>query len=407
MPYPPEPPVFGGALRIHYLLKHFVKHHDVTVVSFGRPDDFETIRSTLNLDLKGVRIVPFPWTGRYRRLGQLYAHWTKDSFIQLVCRSRKMQETLDDVFEVQDFDLVQMEFCMMGNFRLNTDAIRVLDAHNVEYDNYRRMVPFASSWIRKRHYYHEYKKLFREEIEACRRQDAIFVTSARDKEILDADVPEVPKYIVPNGVDLSYFTPSPSHREPASLVFTGMMGYVPNYDGILYFLDKVFPLIRKTIPEITVYIVGNRPPEVLQRRASDRIIITGFVSDVRPYVWRSSAYIVPLRMGGGTRLKVLEAMGMKKPIITTSIGCEGIDVTPGENVVVADEPRQFADAVIEVLRDVHMQRRLAENGYELVRAKYDWSIICSQVEEIYGSLVHPAKQREKVKTLYGQQQIAV
>jgi glycosyltransferase involved in cell wall biosynthesis len=400
MPYSPVPPTFGGALRSYHLLRQLVEHHEVTLVCFGTPDVPTKLKTTFNANLKEVHVVPVPLIGKYRRFGQLYAHWTKDSFLHLSCWSQEMQTLLNRLLAKDAYDVVQSEFYMMGSYNFQTDAVKILDSHNVEHDIYRRMTIHAGSWLRKQHYDHEYRRLYDEELTACRNHDAIFVTSARDKEILDADVPEVPKFIVPNGVDTSYFTPSDEPHEGASLVFTGMMGYVPNYDGMIYFLDKVFPLIQKEIPRLKIYVVGDRPPKELLKRATEHIVVSGFVDDVRPYVWKSAVYVVPLRIGGGTRLKILEAMAMKKPIVTTSIGCEGIDVRHRESVLIADYPDEFAQSVIELLRNEPLQNRLTQNGYELVHARYKWSVIGRHVETMYRSLTQSAPILEKEGSLY-------
>jgi glycosyltransferase involved in cell wall biosynthesis len=389
MPYSPEPTISGGTLRIHHLLKHLAMRHDVTVACFGDPGTSSLIGSAFQSKLEGVHVVPYPWVGRYRRLGQAYAHFTKFSFLQSIFISNEMQATINRLLDRRSFDVVQTEFCMMAAFRVGTDAVRILDAHNVEYDNFSRWAENARSWLRKYHYRRESRKLLHEELEAYRRQDAIFVTSERDRAILSASVPDVPKFLVPNGVDTSYFRPAQTPSEPYSLVFTGMMGYVPNYDGMLYFLDEIFPLIQRAIPEARIYIVGNKPPRVLLNRAAPNVVITGYVEDVRPYVWRSSVYVVPLRMGGGTRLKVMEAMAMKKPIVSTNIGCEGIDVKNGESVLIADRPEEFAASVVELLSNSALRGRLIEKSCELARSKYEWNVIGEQVERFIRKLTRP------------------
>ena len=404
MPYSPEPPIFGGALRTYHLLGHLVDRHEVTVVCFGTPGDSSRLKEKF-ANVRDVHTLPFSWPLRFRRLGQFSAHWTRDSYFQFACRSKEMQSLLDGLFTRNEYDLLQVEFHFMGNFTLETDAVRVLDEHNIEYDNFRRMAVHTRSAVRRWYYGHEYKRLLREEADTCRKHDAIFLTSERDKAILDADVADVPKYIVPNGVDSSYFKPSGGPHEEFSIVFTGMMGYVPNYDGILWFLDRIFPHIRRVIPGVKIYVVGNNPPKSVLSRASDNVVITGFVEDVRPYVWKSAVYIVPLRMGGGTRLKVLEAMAMKKPIVTTSIGSEGIDVRDRESVLIADQPQAFAHSVIELLRDESLRNRLTRNGHELVRSRYEWSVIAGEVDSIYqklkGRVSGPPPGIEKEVNIHG------
>lgn len=395
MPFCPEPPIWGSGLRNHYLLKNLVARHTVTVVCFGPPDSEAKLREAFKTGIEDVHVLPYPWIWKYRRLGQLYAHWKGDSFIQMVCETDEMQATLDRLLSQHKYDIVHSELSMMGAYTLRTDAIKVLDAHNVEYDIYRRLTENARTPLRRWHYNHEYQALFRHEVESLQKQDAIFVTSARDKEMFDACVPGVPKYIVPNGVDVSFFTPTDEVPEPFSLVFTGMMGYVPNYDGMFYFLDEIFPLILNEIPQAKIYIVGNKPPKALVRRARANVVITGFVADVRSYVRRSSVYVVPLRLGGGTRLKVSEAMAMQKPLVTTSIGCEGIDVKHGETALIADTPEDFSRHVIELLRNGELRRRLVKNGFELARTTYEWSVIGEAMEKFYQDILRSTTGRKK------------
>ena len=384
LPYSPIPPTFGGALRNYHLLKHLVRRHDVTVLTYGTPEVASSLAAALPLPRDRIRVVPMQWTRRHRRLAQLYALSTGHSFFHLlVRRSRRMQEALDELLSEHDFDLVQTEFTPMGSFNLRTDAVKVLDAHNVEYENHLRMSKHAASSVTALFYRREARLLIREEREACRRQDAVFVTSAEDQRLFDALAPAVPKFIIPNGVDTDYFAPAPPASEPASLVFTGMMAYVPNHDGMRYFLDEIFPLVRREVPAAKVYIVGSRPPAALLRRASDGVVVTGYVEDVRPFVARASAYVVPLRMGSGTRLKILEALAMKRPVVTTSIGCEGLAVSHGESALVADEPLAFARQVIDLLRDDELRKKLTRAGYDLVREQYDWSVVHRRVEEAY------------------------
>lgn len=391
-PYCPVPPNFGGALRIYHLLKGIAQNNDVTFVSFGRENELRLLTDHFGSKVKASHIVDPPWSWSYRRVAQFYALWTSGSFFSLFSKSKEMQKKLDEILSVEDFDIVQMEFPIMGNFELNTDAIKILDEHNIEYDNLFRMWKYQQNSLRRVHYYREYKKAYEEEIAACKKMDAIFVVSERDRTILNKDVPHIPKFLMPNGVDTSYFTPLTYKLEPYSMVFTGMMGYFPNYDGMLYFLDEIFPLILKKIPEAKIYIVGNSPPKCLQDRSSSNVIVTCFVDDVRPYVWRSSLYVVPLRMGGGTRLKVLEALAMKKPVITTSIGCEGINVVDSESVLIEDNPEYFALRAVELLNNITMRKTLSSNGYDLICSTYDWKIISAKMNESYQTILSRQKK---------------
>lgn len=375
MPYSPVPPNFGGATRVYHILKNLARSNDVTVLSYGTPEDERNLRETFGQELRDVHVVPLPWRGKMRRLAQMYALCTRQSFFHFLTDTRKMQRTIDGIVEKNDFDIVYVEFPHMAGFRYPAGALKILDAHNVEYEIYRQMWVRGSSPLRKLHYRYEYSNLFRYEVGVYRKQDAIVVTSENDKEMINRHCPAVPKFVVPNGVDTQYFCNGKEPAEPFSLIFSGTIGYMPNYDGISYFLDDIFPLIQQQIPEVKIYIVGMSPPDDLKRRRSDRIIVTDFVPDVRPYFEKAAVYVVPLRLGSGTRLKLLEAMSMHKPVVTTTIGSEGIDITHGESVLVADKPEDFADAVVTLLRDSALRKKIARTGNELVRQRYDWSII--------------------------------
>lgn len=390
-PYLPTPPNFGGALRVYHILKHLYKNHDVTVAGFGTSGDLNGFFQAFpGLENKAHFLIR-PWRKRFRRLIQLFSLFSGHSYWYTAVSSPALQQQIDHLLEVQDFDVIQTEFPSMAIFDYSkSSAVKILDSHNVEYDNFRRMSNLEGSIQRRFFYRLEFEKFYNEEIDVCKKQDAIFITSNRDRKLLDKDTPEVPKFVIPNGVDMSYFRPPEDKPEPYSLVFTGMMGYVPNYEGILFFLDEIFPILQGKFSHIKVYIVGKSPPEKLRRRATDNIIVTGFVDDVRPYVWRSGVYVVPLNMGGGTRLKVLEALAMKIPVVTTSIGCEGIEVEHEDTALIADDPRAFAESVIRLIKDRKLRQRLSCNGYELVKKKYDWPVIGELMEQAYTEICNTA-----------------
>ncbi len=387
MPYCPVPPIFGGALRIYHMLKTLAKDYDVTVVMFGDSNNEKNMRVAFDGQLEHLIVLPPPVSVKMRRLSQFYALWTKRSFFHLLGSSREMHHALNTIFSSRHFDLIFIEFPHMAGYDFPAKAIKILDSHNIEYEIYRQLWMNSRLSLRKLHYRQEFNNLYHYEVEVCRKQNAIFTTSEKDKEILDRHCPAIPKFVVPNGVDMAYFRPSNDLPDPYSLIFTGMMGYLPNYDGMEYFLDAIFPLIRKKIPQVKIAIVGSSPPQSLKRRASSNVTVTEYVPDVRPYIDQASVYVVPLRMGSGTRLKILEALAMKKPVVTTNAGCEGIDVVDGESALIADRPEDFADAVVRLLHDASLRKKISRNGNELAAMRYDWSVIGRQIDSIVQSLV--------------------
>ncbi|MCC5941166.1 MAG: glycosyltransferase [Balneolaceae bacterium] len=385
IPYSPANPTFGGSLRIYHILDHLCSNHDVTVAGFSTPDEERELLKNFPVLEGKTHFVQDPYmnSSRYRIL--LKSIFSSHSLWYQCTRSAELQQILDRLLENDTYDVIQSEFPVMGMYRFNSTAVKIIDSHNVEYDNFKRMAKVKNP-LKKLFYHLESYKFYKEETAACREQSALFVCSERDISILDKSVPGVPKYLIPNGVDEEYFYPTKTTPKPHSLVFVGMMKYVPNYDGINFFLDEIFPKILALFPETTITIVGKNAPSSITRRANKNIIITGFVDDTRPYMHEASVYVVPLRMGGGTRLKIMETLASKIPLVTTSIGCEGIDVEHRKHALIADTPEDFANAVLELFVNNELCKKLTEAGYDLVMEKYRWKSIGKEMDRAYKEL---------------------
>jgi len=370
LPFSPVPADFGGALRAFNLLKQVALHHKVTALCYGTPEDKRRLHEAL--PLQEVHTLPFGWKHRHRRLGQLFSCFSRHSFFQQSVTGPRYERALHALLADGRFDIVHTEFSHLGPFKLHTHALKVLDAHNVEWDNFRRMYA-ASAWgLRKLHYWAEYKKLRADELRTCRAHDGIVATSTRDLALFAKHLPGLRGAVVPNGVDLEYFRPSQQVQpQPFHFVFTGHMAYVPNHDGVLWFLDNIWPRILQKHPQARASIVGKNPPPFLLARQSQSLRVTGTVEDVRPYMEEASVYVVPLRMGGGTRLKIAEAMAMKKPLVTTRIGCEGIALTHEKTALIEDSPEGFANACLRLAGDEALQQRLAEEAFHMA-STFSW-----------------------------------
>jgi len=386
IPYSPANPAFGGALRIYHLLNHLYKYHDVTVSGFSTPEEERELIKEFPLLAGKTHFVDHPYSGKSSHWSLIKSLFTSHSKWHQVTRSEQFQQKLDQLLAAESFDIIQSEFPVMAMFRYNSSAVKIIDSHNVEYNNFKRMAKVKNP-VKKLFYHLEAYKFYREEIAVCRQQDALLVTSERDISIYNQTLPAVSKYLIPNGVDTNYFQPFKTRPAPHSMIFVGMMKYVPNYDGITWFLDEIFPKILEKVPDATITIVGKNPPNSILHRANQNIIVTGFVEDTRPYIEKSAVYVVPLRMGGGTRLKIMESLAMKKPIVTTSIGCEGIDVVNGQSSLIADHPAEFADAVMELFANTSRVADLTDKGYELVMNQYRWESIGDQMDKAYEELV--------------------
>ncbi len=395
-PFLPSPPRFGGQQRIHALAAGLARAHDVSVLSLvdpGEPGLEQSLKAT-RAYCEEVVAVPGPKRAaegvrkRLLQLGSLVSPW---SYERVVHRERALQEALDRLLAAGRFDVVQLELAHMAGYRIG-DARRrpviCLDEHNVEYEIVRRTAEAEASPLRRAYSTVDWRKVRREERAAWERVDGCAVTSPRDRQHVLADAPGTRTEVVPNGVDVDYFRPGDRlRREPRSLLFFGAIDYYPNTDAILYFLREVMPRLRAHYPGVSLTIVGRKAPEAVLAQAGPDVRITGTVDDLRPWLERATVVVVPLRIGGGTRLKIVEAMAMGKAIVSTTLGAEGLDVLPERDLLLADDPVRFAAQVGRLLDDTSLVDWLGDAGRRLVEAHYGWHASVERLVRLYERLL--------------------
>ena len=280
-------------------------------------------------------------------------------------RLKEIQEALDALFAKQHYDIVLFESALMAaEYRLPTSTQVIIDEHNLEYELLYRTYQCGRSLIRRWYSWWESRQVRSAELRRCSQSCGVLVTSAREASLLKSSLPNATVYVVPNGVDLENACDAHSARElDDRIVFVGSMEYYPNVDAVLHFASECWPLIRSNAPRVTWTIVGRDPPSsVLKLGKVPGITVTGTVPDVRPYLAAATVAIAPLRIGGGTRLKILEAFAMSKAVVSTSLGCEGLDVIPGKHLIVADQPEAFAQCVVDLLQDKDKRAALGSAG---------------------------------------------
>lgn len=385
----PYPPTWGGAIRNFHFLEHLARHHDVHLLSFDLPRDMADARGLREL---GIDVEVVHWrTPASKRAVQLLSAAAPRSFWGHKFHQRDMQVAIRRVMARHDLDAVLVESSMLWRYDFGARTPIVLDEHNVEFEILERTYRSERSPVRKVYSYLEYRKFRREELAAWRQATRCVFTSERERDIMLAHRLSTPATAIPNGVDLQYLRPGDDgERDPSSVVFTGRIGYRPNTDALLYFVREMLPRIHRRRPDVVLTVAGADVPPEVQRLAGPRIVVTGAVPDMRPYWRRAAVVLVPLRFGGGTRFKILEAMGMGRPIVSTTLGCEGIDAVPGDHLLVADSPEEFADAVLRVLDDPALGRRLGERGRSLVEARYSWTRLSEDLEAVLASSARPA-----------------
>jgi glycosyltransferase involved in cell wall biosynthesis len=264
----------------------------------------------------------------------------------------------------------------------------VLFEHNVEYLIWKRLADLETRPLHRALFEIEWRKLRRREAEACRRASLTIAVSEDDRRRLARLAPGSRTASVATGVDTSYFVQNGYRQRPSTMVFCGSMDWHPNEDAVLYFTDAILPRIRAEMPDATLTVVGRNPSDRLREVASrSGIVVTGTVDDVRPAVGEAAVYVVPLRAGGGTRLKIFEALSMSKAVVSTTVGAEGLGLESGRHFIAADEPDHFAREVVGLLRDPQRRRRLGDAGRRLMEARYAWDIVARDFEQRCAELV--------------------
>jgi len=390
----PLPADTGGKIRTLNILKQAARQARVHLVCFSFEKD-DAGRSQ-ELKERGIDVTLVPMRGRSVLEKVFHVAVNPAPFSIAKYRSSRMAAVLSTLVHSQRFDLVHIDHLHMTHYIQCFDHIPcVVDEHNVEYKILERCLDVEKFVLKQRLFKAQAGKMKKFEARQIRQCSAYFAVSEDDKNILgELCDNRTPGYVVPNGVDTEYFKPSAnSHQLSAqseqAIVFTGSMDWLPNEDAAAYFCQEILPLIWQKAPDTRFYIVGKSPSGRLTQLAKgeERIILTGRVDDVRPYVQRSSVFVVPLRIGGGTRLKILEAMSMRMPVVSTSIGAEGISYTDGRNIAIADAPQAFADKVLELFEDQRKQKSLGDEGRKLVMEQYDWEIVGREMARVYEEII--------------------
>lgn len=385
----PYPPAGGGKIRVYSLLKHLAERHEVNLIAFSHEPDPSAQVAALKAFCANVVAVPVePQQLRLnKRKQQLRSIISTMPYQRIAHYSPAMQQAIDQFVARHPVDALTIEYAQMAYYRLPKHVPCVLDQHNVENEIFYRTFRNDTVSLRKLYSFLEWRKFTRDEIKACRSFPLVLTTSERDRKVLQGYAPQTEFAVVPNGVDGEYFQNNAQSTTEDTILFTGTIDYYPNTDGLLFFLDDILPLVRERRPNARFVIVGKNPPPQIARYTSDpQIVVTGFVDDVRTYFEQASVFVTPLRVGGGTRLKILEALAMRKAVVATSIGAEGINVTHGRDILLADQPRAFADAVVTLLEDQALRDRLGAAGRQLIEQRYDWRLVVRTLEQAYEQL---------------------
>ena len=375
----------GGRLRSFHIVRELARRHRVTVLTtHGPEDDAEGLARNLPEDSE---VVSFPYAapkqGSAQFVTALLRSWASPLPVDLWrWRVPPLQREVRRLIDDRKIDLCVADFlAAVPNVPCDASVPVVYFSHNVEHMIWQRLSLVEPQRWRRLLLEVEWRKMRRFEARACAGASLAVAVSERDRDLLAVAARSGNVTAIPTGVDTTYFAPNGTPEAAKTLVFSGSMDWYPNEDAILYFMAEILPRIRREMPGVTLTIVGRNPRSDLRAAAAHAgVRVTGTVADVRPYLAEGEVYVVPLRVGGGTRLKIFEALAMEKAVVSTSVGAEGLPLVSGEHFLAADDPEAFARTVIRLLCNPAQRRALGMAGRRLVEERFSWPRVASDFE---------------------------
>jgi len=398
---PASPPRFGAQARMHGLMTQLARRHELTAAMLVDDEfDADECRRAMQLYCREVVLIPNPLSreGLAKRLRQVRSLASTRSFERLRVTLPALQQSLDRILQSKRFDVVNLEFPYLGHYDLRQAPpgqrlpSLVVDSHEIAYDLARQFATAGGSLGRRLYAGANWRKLRREELGTYRDADGVYLCSTADEQRLHKQAPGLRTTVIPNAADVEYYQPRLTDPRPdgRTLVYFGLLSTVPNIDGVVHFVRDIWPRVAEAHPEARCKIIGGRPPPSLLALAGPRIELTGFVPDLRPHLAEAAAIVVPLRLGGGTRLKIVEAMAMGKAIVSTTLGAEGIDAVPGRDILIADEPQAFATAVKRLLTEPGLAARIGFSARRLAVERYGWGEAARALDCFYRRILEKA-----------------
>ena len=393
----------GGKIRTYQMLKELKRKHHITYLTLddgsAEPNAFDksSCYAHETITIPHQTSVKFSPKFYFELAGNLVS---KLPYALQKYVSPEMRKTTQKLAERENFDVVVCDFLTPAvNLPADLNAATLLFQHNVEAMIWRRHFEVAEGAPKKAFMKMQWRRMFDYEKEACKCFDWVAAVSKEDADAMSREYEIENVSDIPTGVDTEFFAPIGNvQKDEFNLVFTGSMDWLPNEDAIQWFTQEILPLVRREIPEVTLTVVGRNPfASLIELSKKDKsIVVTGRVPDVRPFMERASVYVVPIRIGGGTRLKIYEAMAMQLPTVSTTVGAEGLPVNNGEEIFLRDTPQEFAESVVKLLKDKALARKIGEQAAKTVREKFGWQKVADDFAEICERAIEVRK--EQVKT---------
>ena len=399
----PYPPKSGVLQRSYHLLKALAQRHDVHLVAFiqqeplrsmfrDEQDGLRQARGHLGKFCRSLAFVRIPATqGRYGMERLALRSLFRGPYTINWLESRDYRSILTDLQQRHSFDIVHVDTISLAPYAgLFPTARTALDHHNVESHMMSRRALMERNPLKRLYYWQEGVKLRRYEQRVCPNFHLNVTCSTLDAQRLATIVRTQRTIVVPNGVDTEYFVPVDTPCERHSLIFAGGLNWYPNRNAMSFFADRVWPRLKAAVPDVTMNLIGKNPPRRFTdlARADPAFRVHGFVDDVRPYIGRAHAYICPILEGGGTKLKVLDALAMGAALVASPEACEGLDVEHEKNVLIANSPQEYVQHLTKIFADDTLRARLGIEARNLAVERYSFAEIGREFASAYEGLLN-------------------
>ena len=391
----PYPLISGAKIRAYYVLRQLASYHQVTLLSFVRAEDRPEYVAHLSGFLEGVHTVPmqrsWPRNGRAALVSLLTGRPAIIAREEIGAMQRRMAELLAAV----PFDIVHADQIPMAQYGLLAQGgslKRLLDQHNATFQIVARLARNEPRRWRRLLLLREARAFVRYEVDVCQRFDHVTFVAEEDRQALLVHMQdralEARSTVIPICVDTDAAPPVEPVPTPFRVTHVGTMYWPPNVEGLLWFWEEVWPQVRAKAPQARLTLIGKNPPPQFQALdARPDVDVPGYVEDLTPYLAETAVFVVPLHAAGGMRVKIVDAWCWGVPIVSTTIGAEGIDVRVGENILIADTPDRFAGIVVQLLDDPALQAQLRASGRRWVEAQYDWRRVYDAWDDVYARLL--------------------
>lgn len=383
LPYPPDS---GPKVKTLNVLKYLARHHEVTLVSFVRGDQSADVKQ-LERYCRAIHTVPMERAIVHDAVAMARSFLTGQPWMMVRDDRAAMRQLVDRVASETRFDIAHADQLNMAQYAGRVKGARkILDAHNALWLLYKRLWQTMGGGPKKILLGRDWQLIKKYEGRICREFEAVLAVSEEDKAALEEAMGRRGGItVIPIAVDTDEVAYVNRLPDADHILHIGTMYWPPNIDGILWFIRDIYSRIRNRRPGVNFDVIGARPPQeiVEMGKNGSGINVTGYVDDPTPYLQQAGAMVVPLRSGGGMRVKILNALSQGLPIVTTALGCEGIAVEPGKHVLVADTPEEFAQATLRLLEDKALATELGRNGRQLIQSTYDYRAACRPLDAVY------------------------